>query len=110
MEKWNGVVLDINATCASLGQALYSQLLGAHTLSGCDTVLFSLLARARSLSAGNFPGLLDVLGEEGATQADLMETVLHNAIQTSCRHIFKNLPTASCSGSKMDLESISNIK
>ena len=40
MEKWNGVVLDINTTCASLGQALYSQLLGAHTLSGCDTVLF----------------------------------------------------------------------
>ena len=40
MEKWNGVVLDINATCASLGQALCSQLLGAHALSGCDTVLF----------------------------------------------------------------------
>ena len=40
MEKWNGVVLDINATCTSLGQALCSQLLGAHALSGCDTVLF----------------------------------------------------------------------
>ena len=39
MEKWNGVVLDINSTCASLGQALYSQLLGAHTLSGCDSVV-----------------------------------------------------------------------
>ena len=33
------VVLDINSTCASLGQALYSQLLGAHTLSGCDSVV-----------------------------------------------------------------------
>ena len=41
VEKWNGVVLDIDATCASLGQALCSQLLGAHALSGCDTVLFS---------------------------------------------------------------------
>ena len=40
MEKWNGVVLDIDATCASLGQALCSQLLGAHAFSGCDTVLF----------------------------------------------------------------------
>ena len=40
MEKWDGVVLDINATCASLGQALCLQLLGAHALSGCDTVLF----------------------------------------------------------------------
>ena len=84
MEKMKHVVLDINATCASLGQA--------------------------SLSVGNFPVLLDVHGEEGATQADLMETVLHSAIRTSRRHIFKNRPMASCSWRKMDLESISNIK
>ena len=103
MEKWNGVVLDIDATCASLGHALCSQLLGAHAFS-VATQCCSLLARARSLRTGNFPGLLDVLGEEGATQVDLMETVLHSAIRTST-HIFK-----SCSWRKMDLESISNIK
>ena len=77
MEKWNGVVLDIHATCASLGQALCSQLLGAHALSGCDTVSFPFckgnISALKILSAGHFPGLFDVLGEEGATQADLME-------------------------------------
>ena len=49
MGKWNGVVLDIYATCASLDQALCSQLLGAHALSGCDTVSFPLFARAISI-------------------------------------------------------------
>ena len=32
MEKWDGVVLDINATCANLGDTVCSQLLGAHVL------------------------------------------------------------------------------
>ena len=49
MGKWNGVVLDIHATCASLDQALCSQLLGAYALSGCDTVSFPLFSRARSI-------------------------------------------------------------
>ena len=68
MEKWNGVVLDINATCASLCAALCSQLIGAHALSGCDTVSFPFgkgkISALKILSAGNFPGLFDVLGEE----------------------------------------------
>ena len=77
MEKWNGVLLDINATCASLGEALCSQLLGAHALSGCDTVSFLFgkgkISALKILSAGNFPGLFDVLCEKSATQADLLE-------------------------------------
>ena len=40
MEKWDGVVLDINATCANLGDTLCSQLLGAHAITGCDTVSY----------------------------------------------------------------------
>ena len=34
MDKWDGVVLDINATYAILRDTLCSQLLGAHALSG----------------------------------------------------------------------------
>ena len=79
MEKWDSVVLDINATCANLGDTVCSQLLGAHALSGCDTVSYpfskgkdSVLKTLKLLKAGNFPGLFDVLGEESATHADLM--------------------------------------
>ena len=61
-----------------LGEAfMCSQLLGAHTLSGCDTVSFPFgkgkISALKILSAGNFPGLFGVLDEEGATQADLMK-------------------------------------
>ena len=40
MEKWDGVVLDVNATCANLGSTVCSQLLGAHAITGCDTVSY----------------------------------------------------------------------
>ena len=36
MERWDRIVLDINATCANLGPTCL-QLLGMHALSGCDT-------------------------------------------------------------------------
>ena len=45
MEKWDGVVLDINATCANLGDTVCSQRLGAHALSGCDTVSYPFRQR-----------------------------------------------------------------
>lgn len=77
MEKWDRVVLDINATCANLGDTLCSQLLGAHAISGCDTVSYPFgkgkISALKILKAGHFPGLFDVLGEEGATEADLMD-------------------------------------
>ena len=76
MEKWDGVVLDINATCANLGDTVCSQLFGAYALSGCDTVSYPFgkgkASVLKTLKAGNFPGLLDVLGEESATHVDLM--------------------------------------
>ena len=39
MERWNGSVLDINATVTALGDKCKG-LLGMHALSGCDTVSY----------------------------------------------------------------------
>ena len=39
MERWNGVVVDINATCTELGPKCL-QLTSMHVLSGCDTVSY----------------------------------------------------------------------
>ena len=36
MERWNGVVIDINATCLLLGSKCL-QLPGMHAISDCDT-------------------------------------------------------------------------
>ena len=81
MEKWDGVVLDINATCANLGDTVCPQLLGAHALSGCDTDSYPFgkgkASVLKSLKAGNFPGLFGVLGEESATHVDLMAVGQH---------------------------------
>ena len=40
MERWDGVVLDANATCAHLGSTVCSQLLGAHAITGCDALSY----------------------------------------------------------------------
>ena len=39
MERWNGVVIGINATCLLLGSKCL-QLPGMHAISGCDTVSY----------------------------------------------------------------------
>jgi len=41
MERWNGVVVDINATCTELGPKCL-QLIGMHVLNGCDTVSYPI--------------------------------------------------------------------
>ena len=73
-----GTVLDINATCSELGPQCL-QLLGMHTLSGCDTTSNPYSkGKARALNtllSGNFPGLADIVGEVNATQVELMEAV-----------------------------------
>jgi predicted aminopeptidase len=39
MKKYNGKVIDINATAAKVGDKCYD-LLAVHALSGCDTVSY----------------------------------------------------------------------
>ena len=74
MERWNGVVIDINATLGS--KCL--QLPGMHATSGCDTVSYPFnkgkISALNILKAGEFTALYEVLGEENATDAELMET------------------------------------
>ena len=76
MERWDGTVLDINATCSDLGSKCL-QLLGIHALSGCDTVSYPYgkgkISALNTLLTGNFPGLAHVLGEVETTHTDLMK-------------------------------------
>lgn len=77
MERWNGVVIDINATCMQLGSKCL-QLLGMHALSGCDTVSYPFnkgkVSALNALKAGDFPELFQVLGEATATRGELLQT------------------------------------
>ena len=92
MEKWDCVVLDVNATCAQLGSTVCSHLLGAHAITGCDTVSYPFgkgeASMLKTVKEGDSPGLFDVLGEEGASQEDLMAVggaVLRGTVWTTVR-------------------------
>ena len=77
MDKWNGDVLDVNETVKRLGPRKCSQLLGVHSLSGCDTVLYPFGKRKQSalkLLEMDIPGLDQVLGQPVATHAQLKAT------------------------------------
>ncbi len=75
-ERWDGTVLDINATCSDLGPKCL-QLLDIHALTGCDTVSYPYgkgkISALNTLLAGDFPGLAHVLGEVETTHTDLMK-------------------------------------
>ena len=77
MERWNGVVVDINATGTKLGHKCL-QLMGMHVLSGCDSVSYPFntgkISALNTLQTDDVPGLYQVLGEEDATHSDLIET------------------------------------
>lgn len=51
-------------------------MLGAHAITGCDTVSYSFgkgkASVTKTLKAGDFLGLFDMLGEENVTEEDLM--------------------------------------
>ncbi|KAK2159104.1 hypothetical protein NP493_1749g00061 [Ridgeia piscesae] len=75
-EKWNGDVLDINETVQRLGPRKCSQLLGIHALSGCDTGSYPFGKGKKSalkLLEIDIPDLDQVLGQPGATHAQLQE-------------------------------------
>ena len=77
MEKWDGMLLDINATVNTLGEKS-GGLLGMHALSGCDTTSFpngkGKVSALNVLLQNDIPGLYNTLGEEEATDSDLIET------------------------------------
>ena len=76
MERWNGTILDINATCMELGPKC-PQLLGMHVLSGCDSTSYlygkGKISARNTLLSGNYPGLSEIVGEVGTTHEQLME-------------------------------------
>ena len=77
MERWNGVVIEINAICLLLGSKCL-QLPGMHAVSGCDTVSYPFnkgkISALNIPKAGEYAALYKVLGEENSTDAELVET------------------------------------
>ena len=78
IEWWDGMILDMNATCANLGPKCL-QLLGMHALSGCDTTSYPYgkgkIRAPNTLLSGEFPGLADI-GEISMTVAGLFRAAL----------------------------------
>ena len=76
MQRWDGTILHINKTCIQLGSKSL-QLLGMHAITGCDIVSYPFgkgkISALNILKAGNFPELSEVLGEEHATDNDLLK-------------------------------------
>lgn len=79
MERWDGAVLDIISTCADPGQKSL-QLLRMHALTGYQTTSYPYvigkLNALKTMVAGDFSDLHDMLGEEGVTQTDLMKVAI----------------------------------
>ena len=75
MERWDGAVWDINATCAQLGPKCL-QILGILTGSDATSYLYGRgkVSALKTLQAGDFLGLNSVFGEIDATEKQLMET------------------------------------
>ena len=71
MDCWNGEIININETCKKLGPKCL-QLLGMHSLTGCDNVSYPFskgkISALNILLSGNFPALDEILGEENATE------------------------------------------
>ena len=71
MEKWDDIVLEVNATCAYLGGGgtVCSQMLGTHASTDCDRVSYPIrkgrTPMLNTLKERCFPGLFGVLGEVG---------------------------------------------
>ncbi len=62
MKRCDGTVLNINATCANLGPKCL-QLLGMHSLSGCDTTSYPYGKGKITALTLSFPNCLDARGK-----------------------------------------------
>ena len=74
MQKWNGEVLNINSTVKSLGTRCKS-ILGAHALSGCDTVSYPFGKGKKSVLKildMDECSYLEKIGDENATTKELL--------------------------------------
>ena len=78
MERWNGVVIDINASCLLLGSKCL-QLMGMHALTGCDTVSYPFnkgeITVLNALKSDHFPGLSEVLANLKETGQRFFATI-----------------------------------
>ena len=77
MERWDGTLLNINLTVENLGEKCRT-ILAVHALSGCDTTSYPCgkgkISALKAMTA--VPGdLLNVIGEEGATDLQITEAV-----------------------------------
>ena len=77
MERWDQTVLNINLTAENLGEKCRS-ILAVHAFSGCDTTSYPCgkgkVSALKAMTA--VPGdLLNVFGEEGATDLQITEAV-----------------------------------
>ena len=100
MERWGGSVLDINDTCANLGQKCL-QLSGMHALSGCDTTFYphgkGKVTALNTMISENYQGL-GALGEVGTTQQELM-----NAATPFFVALYSQRPAASMESARFKL-------
>ena len=75
MEKWNGSVLDVNATVDGLGRKCEG-VLAVHALTGCNTASYPCgkgkVSALKVLMEHDIPDL-DLFGEEEASYEDLFD-------------------------------------
>ena len=72
-EKWDGIVLNANATCTYLRSNVCSQMLGAQTSTDCDKVPYPFrkgkTPMLKTLKELDLPGLFGVLENEGVSSS-----------------------------------------
>ena len=72
-EKWDGIVLNVNATCTSLRGNVCSQMLGAQAANDCDKVPYPFrkgkTPMLKTLKELDLPGLFGVLENEGVSSS-----------------------------------------
>ena len=72
-EKWDGIVLNVNATCTYLRGNVCSQMIGAQASTDCDKVPYPFrkgkTPMLKILKELDLPGLFGVLENEGVSSS-----------------------------------------